>query len=808
MLCAALQRVALQISLTPTLCIVVVSSKLKWSDWYLYVVPVMGMLSAGHACAASVDAQIFKKDEPALLIAKEVHYDDQNATATAVGDVEVVQGETILRADKVIYNVNEDKVLALGHVSMLEPSGDVFFADNVELKQKMQKGVVNQFKARFKDDTLFAARQGQRINKDITHLKKLVYSPCKVCETKEGEKGKAPLWQIEASKAVIDEEKKRVTYRNAFFDVYGVPVFYTPYFSHPTPDAPSQSGILTPQYFHATDLGSVAKLPVFISIAPDMDMTLTPWYLSKEKPLLAGEFRKLFEHGNFRFNGAITNTYNRDSSGSVIPGDQVRGYAEAHGLYNLTPKWTVGLDAERTTDDTFLQLYRFGWKDMLTSRLYGERIDNRNYTMVEALSFQGLTPLDRSSLSPTILPSAVNHFETAPQIWNSRVMVDSSLLMAQQSEGVSTRRISTTAGWKIPYITRGGQVFETTMSLRADGYDVSDQWLDAAHNSYSGSLGRVIPQWDFNWRYPVVKKWGSERSLMIAPVAELTLSPTRILSPKYPNSDSQVAELSDMNLFSPNRFTGLDQVESGSRITYGTRGLYRNNHEEWLEWLVGQTYQQNDHDGFPITKTNDPHYSDYVGRLGVKYHWVDLAYSFRLDRVSLNPIKSNVNMLFDWEPVKMDISYASLRNDAVFGNRNEIFGNASWDMTQEWRVAVNGRRDLGSSERATVTSAPTQDFNPLQPQPGTVGLGSSLVYHNECLMVTTSIGRNYISQQDVKPSTTMGVMIVLNKMSGGKNTNNMPPPVTGAGNVESSQMPYTTSVSHDTAPEEQGGTRQ
>jgi LPS-assembly protein len=486
----------------------------------------------------------------------------------------------------------------------------------------------------------------------------------------------------------------------------------------------------------------------------------------------------------------------------------VRGFIEAHGRYKLSNTWATGLDAERTTDDTFLQRYRFGWRDVLTSKLYAERIENRNYASVEAISFQGLTTQDDSSVSPTILPKAKVHFESEPQFAHSRTSFDGNLLVSERNEGVSTRRVSGTVGWKVPYITKGGQVFEAGATLRGDVYDIQDQVIDTSNqNIYSGTLGRVMPQFTLDWRYPLVKPLGDNRSLMISPIAQIAISPRMHQTNKFPNEDSQVAELNETNLFSANRYTGLDQIESGARFTYGARGHLQNADDEWLEWLFGQSYQENDDSSFPITNDDSPHFSDFIGRVGMKYKWLDIAYSFRLDRDRFIPISNSVNTLFNLNPVSFDISYTSLRDDPIFGNRKEIFGAGIWDVTDNWQWSINARRDLGSNEQALVRSAfLPQNANPLEISPGTVGLGSSLTYHNECLKVTASVGRSFISQQDVRPSTTFGLVIILNNFGDGDEASHKSP--TGAGNLntvetnENSDMsvPRTTNLETGSAP--------
>lgn len=724
--------------------------------------------------------------QPVMLSAQEIGYDEKTSNAVAMGHVEVVQGDTIVLADKVIYNQNTDVVHAIGNVSVLEPSGDVLFSEDAEFKQSLEKGVVKEFRARLKDNSLFAAREGRKISKNITKLKDAVYSPCNVCAQKQGEVAKAPLWQMDASNVTIDEDAKKVRYNNAFMDIYGVPVFYTPYFSHPTPDAPSQSGLLTPQYYHDTTIGNVVKEPVYLSIAPNMDMTLTPWYISGENgPMLQAEFRHLTENASYNIKGAIINAYNRDLGGNIISGTDLRDYIEAHGVMNISEHWNSGVDLERTSDKTFLALYGIGWQDMLTSRLYAERIEERNYAVVESIAFQGLQPNDVANQSPYILPHASMHLESEPMAMNSRVSLDSSALVLQRQVGDSDQRISSTASWKLPYVTRGGQVMELSTSLRGDNYNVINQTVNATTGAtYSGDTGRVIPEVDFDWRYPFINRLDDGVSLTVAPIVELAASPNIRTSSNIPNEDSQISELSNINLFSPDRFAGLDMIESGLRGTYGTRGQLQFSDDKYMDWLFGQAYEGNRQNPFPIARSDTANFSDYIGRFAFRYKWFDTAYSFRLNRGNLTPVSNEIITNLNLSPVRLNTTFISLHNEPLFGDRKAIFGDASIDLTQHWTWTVMGRKDLGSNATtSTATTANSAALNLLSQTQGTVGLGSGLVFHNECVNITTSIGRSYITQQDVKPSTTVSVMLVLQNFGSpdsGHNLNDTP----GIGSID------------------------
>ena len=69
------------------------------------------------------------EDQPVLLSADEVSYDRDLGVVTARGHVELSQGERILLADTLTYNERTGTVVASGNVSLLEPTGDIAFAD-------------------------------------------------------------------------------------------------------------------------------------------------------------------------------------------------------------------------------------------------------------------------------------------------------------------------------------------------------------------------------------------------------------------------------------------------------------------------------------------------------------------------------------------------------------------------------------------------------------------------------------------------------------------------------------------------------
>jgi LPS-assembly protein len=684
--------------------------------------------------------------DPVLLTAEHVDYDKETSVVSATGNVEIVQGETIMLADKVLYNQTSNTITAQGNISILEPSGNVLFADSIELKDNLKSGVISQFKARLSDDSLFVANSAKKHDENITELHQAVYSPCKVC------KGDSPLWQLHADHVLIDKQKQEVTYSNALMEIYGVPIFYTPYFSHPTPGADNKSGLLEPTLKQSTNLGTVYKQPIYYSIAKDKDVTFTPIFTTLEGPVLAGEYRQLFNNGAISLTGSITKPQTRDAGGATSKGQNLRGHFDGVGHFAIDKNTDWGFNIRRTSDDTYLRRYDFSNDSLLTSRLYAEKRNfltefggekSRSLASIQTLKFDGLTAADNTRTAPVILPLMDFSWESAPEYYNGRFSLDGNLMSLTRQQGAESRRVSSTAGWKIPYITSDGQVIEFATQLRSDIYWVKDQPL-ALNENYNGQTGRIIPQASLTWRYPLINQW-EDGNLLVEPIVMLAASPNSSNSNKIPNEDSQVPEFNASNLFSPNRFAGYDRVETGAQMSYGLRGQAQIFSNKYIDWLVGQHYRRNTSNNFPYTNNSTSNLSDYVGKIDVYYDPFTISYRTRLDKDSLAFNQNEVTGSMNYYPVTLATSYLSLKNDPTLQNKEEISGVFGVNLTKEWIWGAGATRDL---ELGRLSSTST-----------------SLTFQNECFYVTNSFGRNYTFDRDVKPSTTYMFRVSLKNLN-------------------------------------------
>ena len=91
---------------------------------------VIGLLQSAAA------REQLSSELPVLILADEINYDEELKTVVAKGKVEIVQGERTLLADTVSYNQKTDTVSASGNIVLHEPSGEVIFAEYVELTEE------------------------------------------------------------------------------------------------------------------------------------------------------------------------------------------------------------------------------------------------------------------------------------------------------------------------------------------------------------------------------------------------------------------------------------------------------------------------------------------------------------------------------------------------------------------------------------------------------------------------------------------------------------------------------------------------
>ena len=136
-----------------------------------------------------------------------------------------------------------------------------------------------------------------------TYLDKAVFTSCKKTD-------KCPPWKIRSRNVKHNKKKKQIVYKNAWLDVYDIPVVYFPRFFHPDPSVKRQSGFLNPEFGSSSALGDSVYTPYFYVISESKDMTLKPRLFSYNKFALQSEYRQVTKNTYTIADFSITKGHN------------------------------------------------------------------------------------------------------------------------------------------------------------------------------------------------------------------------------------------------------------------------------------------------------------------------------------------------------------------------------------------------------------------------------------------------------------------------------------------------------------------
>lgn len=684
------------------------------------------------------NSQTFARNQPATIQADELRHDDNLGVVTAKGSVEIVQGERILFADAISFQQKTNTVSASGNVVLLEPTGETLFADYMELTDDLRDGVIKGIKILLTDDSRFAALQAKRTNGRRTTLSKAVYSPCKICEE---EPEKAPLWQLKADKIIHDQNERHIYYRNAFLELFGVPVAYTPYFSHPDPTVDRKSGFLTPSFGSSGNLGPFIQIPYFWVIDQSKDVTFSPIYTRDEGVVFSGEYRQKFNNGQFEISGSLAEADRRigDDTVVAIKTDEVRGHLFTKASFDLSDIWRAGFDINRASDRSYLNRFEFFGTpgNTLKSNAYAEGFWGRNYAAANAYAYQDLRGGQQPN-TPIILPMLDYNYISMPAEFGGRFSIDANFRSLYRADSTDSQRASLKLGYEIPFISDAGFITTVTSTLQSDLYYVARENNTPASLG-DGFTGRVFPQLTVNWRYPFVREMGSFRQI-VEPVAAVVLSPNGSNPEDIPSEDSVVVELDDTNLFSSDRFPGIDRVESGQRVIYGLNmGVYGNNGGKTTAF-VGQSYRIHADSKLANEVGIENHRSDLVGRVRVEPNpYIRLLYRFRAGSDSLDFKRNEVGFSVGPAALRLSGDYIYIDDDtsnAGLAEREELRAALYSKFHDYWSVSLITHQDLADNG-------------------GTLLAAMVLTYEDECFRFSTTAERSFTRDADFEPSDSL-----------------------------------------------------
>lgn len=673
------------------------------------------------------------RSQPMRLQGDQLIYDKAGNRVIARGNVEIYYNDNILTADEVVYDQSAGTLTAIGNVTLKEPQGNVVRADRYTLTDDFRDGFVQSLSIVSQDNSRITADRATRRGGNVNEFENARFTPCK------SEGGTPPLWCISAARIIHDADAATITYQDAYFQIFGQPVFYLPYFQSPDPSVKRKSGFLTPEYGHSDTLGYITGIPYYFALAPNYDITFTPTYMSNQGLFLQGEWRHRLANGQYTIKLAGI-----DQNADNLPGDPatrekydgLRGSLETHGLFSLSSWWKFGWDAIVESDDQFRRFYKLD-SILVTDRVnqvYLTGQSDRNYFSAKLYQFGGLLTNDTPQTESYTHPIIDYNYVFADPVLGGELKWDTNVLSFTRQDGATSpsgmrdqniNRVVTELRWRRRLTDAIGISYTPFADLRGDVYQF-DNFTDPTTVSPAGHDGTLVPDettvrglFDAGATvsYPWVANTASA-SHIIEPIGQIVVHEESVTQRNLPNEDAQSLVFDDTNLFATSKFSGYDRTETGTRVNAGLQYTFQANDGGYARFLAGESYHlSGDNIYFNPGRADDGSYiyTPYSGLETDRSDFVLGAYvapveNFRLisqsrfDQSTFALRREDAAAVFSYGPLTTQAGYSydqfaiNPADPSTVSPQQDVLGAIDLRLTDRWSVGGTARYDLDQGQ--------------------------------------------------------------------------------------------------------------
>ena len=643
-------------------------------------------------------------------------------------DEEILKGKNIIHIRKEKANKEEEFFFQTGFFNLKE---NKFLGKEVNVKfDKML------FDNKENDPRINGLTgHGDQFN---TFLNKAVFTSCKKTD-------KCPPWKMRADKIHHDKNKKQITYKNAWLELYDFPVAYFPKFFHPDPSVERQSGLLRPAIGDHSTLGDSLYLPYFFVISDKKDITLKPRLFNDNTFILQSEYRQITKNSTTIIDSSITTGH--DSS--EFDKDDSRSHFFVNSKIDLNFKKFISsnleVNYEKVSNDNYLKLFDFIKSPLLLKKndvletlikldLEHDEFDlTTSFEMYETLSgsntdrYQYVLPT--YSFSKNFDLDQINgsfNFNSS----GNNTLKDTNILTSRLINDVNFTSIDT---YSDNGIIKNFKIL--TKNINSIGKNST---------KYKNSLqSELISAYNYDLSMPLGKKYKNSRNT-ITPKVSFKLSPHDMK-----NHTSTSRRINIDNVFSSNRLGLGDSFETGESLTLGVDFVKEkinkiNNEiieiEDYFDFKLATVFRFKEEDNLPINSTLNKKTSNIFGQLNFKPNEnISLNYNFslnnNLDTLEYNSIVSK----FDFGNLSTEFNF--LEERGVIGNSNLIDNTTVYNFNEYNSLTFGTRRnrELNLTEYYDLIYE----------------------YKNDCLIADIKYRKDYYNDADIIPKEELFFSITI-----------------------------------------------
>jgi LPS-assembly protein len=302
----------------------------------------------------------------------------------------------------------------------------------------------------------------------------------------------------------------------------------------------------------------------------------------------------------------------------------------------------------------------------------------------------------------------------------------------------------------LPYTASTGEVWTLGASIQGDIFHVGQrgQFDDGFRPANEGFSGRVFPQVSLGWRYPFVRADAGSRTV-VEPILSFVAGPRLGGQERFPNEDSRSIDLDDTNLFRRNRYTGLDRLEGGQRVTYGLNTDTRLDGGARFSAFLGQSYRFQREESLAFESGLADNASNLVGRmLAAPHEWVTATWRFQAYREDLAAARNTAGLTLGPEALNLGVSYAFIdraSQPSLSRDLEQVSTRVSAMLNENWRVVARETRAVGEDS-------------------GLLRFNSALIYEDECFLFGIDFQRRLVGTRDNPPDSALILRFALRNL--------------------------------------------
>ena len=637
------------------------------------------------------------------------------------------------------YSTKDGFFKSIGNIKIQDFKNNSYYFTQIYIDEKKKEIIGTDTKTFLNSDSFKINEKNKprifantvKIDKYENQFTKSIFT---LCDYRK--KDKCPPWSLQATEMNHDKRKKTIYYDNAVIKVYDFPIFYLPKLSHPDPSVDRRSGFLPPTFSDSKNLGSGLKVPYYIALDRDKDLTITSKLFITENPLIAGQYRQAFAKSNLLFDFGYTQGYKKTSN-TKKPGDKthffsnfVKNFRGDKGSDN-----SFELNLQNVSNDKYLKLYK----------IESDLVDYETNTLENSLSFVH----ENEDLFFGLKASA---FRTLKENYNDRyeyilpdLVIDKNLFSnakygnADFTSIINVHNYDTNKlekffvndiNWKLKNLNYSSGLRGSILGkLKNINYETKNSfsYKEDTTNELFGALG-YLTEIDF------FKKTKRNSEHLLTPKALFRYSPEHMRK-----EIDETARLDHADIFSLDRLNKFNNFESGMNTTLGFDYKINKSDKEF-DFSVGQIINLKENKDMPSSSSLDEKLSDVVGTSNFKFNdKFSINYNFALDQ-NYNDINYNeFGSTFNADPFKFNFNYLL---------ENKHIGDQEYLKTSvELAKGNNGIFNFETKRNLITNSA---EFYNL-----------SYEYINDCLRAGLVYRREFYDDSELEPENSLMFKLTL-----------------------------------------------